>query len=151
MTLLRTARVSTPLGDDVLLFFSMECAEALGQPFEYQVDLLSTDEQIDLTQLLGQMMIVRLELPNAQVREFTGVIRRFVQVGTLGRYIRYQATLMPWLWLMSRRSNCRIFQNKTVPEVIKAMFREHGFSDFEDALSGEYRTWEYLLVTDLIS
>lgn len=145
MTLLRTARVSTPLGDDVLLFFSMDCTESLGQPFEYEVDLLSLDEQIDLTQLLGQMIVVRLELPNAQVREFTGIVRRFIQVGALGRYVRYRATLMPWLWLMSRRNNCRIFQNKTVPEVIKALFREHGFSDFEDALTGEYRTWEYLV------
>ncbi|HEU5072953.1 MAG TPA: type VI secretion system tip protein TssI/VgrG, partial [Polyangiaceae bacterium] len=145
MTLLRTARVSTPLGDDTLLFFSMDCTEALGQPFEYEVDLLSTDEQIDLVQLLGQMMVVRLELPNFQTREFTGLVRRFVQVGSLGRYVRYRATLAPWLWLMSRRNNCRIFQNKTVPDVIKAMFREQGFSDFEDALTGEYRTWEYLV------
>ncbi len=145
MTLLRTARVSTPLGDDVLLFFSMDCTESLGQPFEYEVDLLSTDEQIDLTQLLGQMIVVELELPNAQLREFTGIVRRFVQVGTLGRYVCYRATLMPWLWLMSRRSNCRIFQNKTVPDVIKTLFREHGFSDFEDSLTSEYRTWEYLV------
>ena len=145
MTLLRFAKVSTPLGDDVLLFFSMDCTESLGQPFEYEVDLLSLDEQIDLTQLLGQMVVVTLELPDSQKREFSGIVRRFVQVGSLGNYVRYRATLMPWLWLMSRRSNCRIFQNKTVPEVVMAMFREHGFSDFEDALTGDYRTWEYLV------
>ncbi|HEY6729166.1 MAG TPA: type VI secretion system tip protein VgrG, partial [Polyangiaceae bacterium] len=145
MTLLRTARVITTLGDDVLLFFSMEGTEALGQAFEYEVELLSADEQIDLTKLLGQPMLIALELPNLQIREFTGYVTRFLLVGTLGRYVRYRATLRPWLWMLSRRSNCRIFQNKTVPQVIMGMFREHGFSDFEDKLSTGYRSWEYLV------
>jgi len=145
MTLLRTARVFTTLGDDTLLFFSMDGTESLGQPFEYEVDVLSTDEQLDLTKLLGQPMLVALELPNLQMREFTGYVTRFVLIGTLGRYVRYRATLRPWLWLLTRRRNCRIFQNKTVPQVIMALFREHGFSDFEDKLSAEYRTWEYLV------
>ncbi|HEY6725134.1 MAG TPA: type VI secretion system tip protein TssI/VgrG [Polyangiaceae bacterium] len=145
MTLLRTARVFTTLGDDVLLFFSMDGTESLGQPFEYEVDLLSTDEQLDLTKLLGQPMVVALELPNLQIRQFTGYVTRFVLTGTLGRYVRYRATLRPWLWMMTRRSNCRIFQNKTVPQVVMALFREHGFSDFEDKLSSEYRSWEYLV------
>ena len=138
MTLLRYARVFTPLGDDVLLFFSMDGTESMGQPFEYEVDLLSTDEQIDLTQLLGQPMLITVELPNAQFREFSGYVTRFVLVGSLGRYVRYRATLRPWLWLMTRRSNCRIFQNQTVPQVVLAMFREHGFSDedFHVPLSG---------------
>jgi len=145
MTLLRYARVFTPLGDDVLLFFSMDGTESMGQPFEYEVDLLSTDEQLDLTQLLGQPILITLELPNTQIREFSGYVTRFVLVGSVGRYVRYRATLRPWVWLITRRSNCRIFQNQTVPEVVLAMFREHGFSDFKDLLSGSYRTWEYLV------
>jgi len=31
----------------------------------------------------------------------------------------------------------------TVPEIIKQVFRDAGFSDFEEALTGAYRTWEY--------
>jgi len=68
MTLLRTARVSSPLGDDVLLFFSMEGSESVGQAFEYDVELLSLDEQIDPLALLGQPMLVTLELPDNKVR-----------------------------------------------------------------------------------
>ena len=33
----------------------------------------------------------------------------------------------------------------TVPDVIKQLFREHGLTDFDEALSGNYRTWEYLV------
>jgi type VI secretion system secreted protein VgrG len=145
MTLLPTARVVTSLGTDVLLFLSMDGTEAMGQPFEYEVDLVSMDEQIDFAALLGRTMTVVLELPNSQLREFSGYVMRFVSVGSLGRYARYRATLRPWFWLMTQRRNCRIFQNQTVPDVVKAMFREHGFSDFEDKLTSSYRTWEYLV------
>ncbi|WP_038825311.1 type VI secretion system tip protein VgrG, partial [Pseudomonas aeruginosa] len=49
----------------------------------------------------------------------------------------------PWLWLLTRTSDCRIFQNQKVPDIIKQVFRDLGFSDFEDALSRSYREWEY--------
>src|SRR6187399_752891 len=145
MTLLKAARVVTDLGEDALLFLSFDGTEAMGQPFEYEVDLLSTDEQLDFSKLLGHPMLVLLELPNSQKREFSGIVTRFVLAGTLGRYVRYRATLRPWLWLMTRRSNCRIFQKQTVPQIIMALFREHQFSDFEDKLSSNYRQWEYLV------
>ena len=51
--------------------------------------------------------------------------------------------MVPWLWFLTRTSNCRIFQEMTVPDIIKQVFRDHGFTDFDDALSGTYRTWEY--------
>ncbi|HJR28040.1 MAG TPA: type VI secretion system tip protein VgrG, partial [Pseudomonas sp.] len=58
-------------------------------------------------------------------------------------FASYQATLRPWLWLLTRTSDCRIFQNLTIPQIIKQVFRDLGFSDFEDALSRPYREWEY--------
>lgn len=51
--------------------------------------------------------------------------------------------MRPWLWLLSRTSDCRIFQNLSIPQIIKQVFRDLGFSDFEDALSRPYREWEY--------
>jgi type VI secretion system secreted protein VgrG len=47
------------------------------------------------------------------------------------------------LWFLTRTSDCRIFQNKKVPDIIKEIFQENGFSDFEDKLTGSYREWEY--------
>ena len=60
-----------------------------------------------------------------------------------GQFASYQVTLRPWLWLLTRTSDCRIFQNQKVPDIIKQVFRDLGFSDFEDALSRSYREWEY--------
>ena len=145
MTLDRTTVFANPLGPGPLLFYAMSGREALGQPFVYEVDLLSEDPNLDLSVLLGQPASVALERNDATIRYFHGIVTHFALAGEHGRYIRYRAVLRPWLWLLSNRTNSRIFQNKTVPDVLKAMFREHGFTDFEELLSGEYRSWEFLV------
>jgi type VI secretion system secreted protein VgrG len=61
----------------------------------------------------------------------------------LGRYVRYSARVVPWVWFLTRTSDCRIFQQKSVPDIIKSVFREHGTSDFEDSLNGSYSPRDY--------
>jgi type VI secretion system secreted protein VgrG len=145
MTLQRTAVFASPLGEGPLLFYSMSGREALGRPFLYEVDLLSHDFDIDLSALLGQPASVALERNDGSVREFTGIVTHFALTGRHGKFVRYRAELRPWLWLLGNRVNSRIFQNQTVPAVLKTMFREHGWTDFQPLLHGEYRTWEYLV------
>ena len=50
---------------------------------------------------------------------------------------------MPWLWFLTRTADCRIFQSKSVPDIIKGIFRDYGFTDFKDSLSGTYTAWDY--------
>ncbi|MFW5740201.1 MAG: type VI secretion system tip protein TssI/VgrG, partial [Myxococcota bacterium] len=71
-------------------------------------------------------MAVQLELPQGGQRFFHDVIARFDQVSDLGRYAEYRAVLRPWLWRLTLRAGCRIFQHMTVPEVVKSVLREHG-------------------------
>src|SRR4029077_19116237 len=65
-------------------------------------------------------------------------------IGGAGRHTVYRATLRPWLWLLTRHTDCRIFQNETVPDAIMKVFRDAGFSDFDQNLTRSYRTWEYI-------
>ncbi len=140
----RPVGVSSPLGDDTLLFRGMSAHEHLGRLFQFDLDLLSEDDQIKIPDILGQNMAVRLALPGNKTRYFNGFVSRFSHLGGEGEYAHYQATLRPWLWFLTRTSDCRIFQEMTVPDIIKDVFREHGFSDLlEEALSGSYRTWTY--------
>jgi type VI secretion system secreted protein VgrG len=138
------AKVVTPLGD-ALLLQSMAGREELSRPFGYELVLLSTDTTIKAASMLGQGLTVELELADQKIRYFNGIVSRFARGGTVGRYAQYRATIRPWLWLLSRTADCRIFQNMTVPDVIKQVFRGYGLSDFDDALSGSYRTWDYIV------
>jgi type VI secretion system secreted protein VgrG len=51
--------------------------------------------------------------------------------------------MVPWLWFLTRTTDCRIFQEKTVPDIIKQVFGDLGFTDIEDRLSSSYRTLTY--------
>ncbi|WLG95926.1 type VI secretion system tip protein VgrG [Pseudomonas sp. FP198] len=139
----RLAKITSPLGPEVLLLKDMGGGEELGRLFNYELQLHSLDNAIDLNQVLGKPMCVSLQLDGGGERYFHGIVARFSQNIDQGQFASYQATLRPWLWLLTRTSDCRIFQNLTVPQIIKQVFRDLGFSDFEDALSRPYREWEY--------
>ena len=139
----RAIAISTPLGEDVLLFHRMTVKEELGRLFRYELDLLSKDPNIKFEKILGQNVTIRLTLPANRKRYFNGYVSQFSQVGTHGIYHAYRAIVHPWLWFLSRTADCRIFQEKTAPDIIKAVCKEHGFTDIEDTLSRQYRTWEY--------
>ncbi|MBK3435460.1 type VI secretion system Vgr family protein [Pseudomonas sp. MF7448] len=139
----RLAKITSPLGPDVLLLNEMGGDEELGRLFSYELQLNSLDANIDLNQLLGKPMSVSLQLADGGARYFHGLVARCSQNIDQGQFASYQVTLRPWLWLLSRTSDCRIFQNLSIPQIIKQVFRDLGFSDFEDALSRPYREWEY--------
>lgn len=139
----RVVAVETPLGEDVLVLAAMTGSDELGRLYEYQLDLISETSNIDVNKLLGNRMTVRLKLPDGGLRYFNGCVSRFDHVSVEGELCYYRATLVPWLWLLTCTADCRIFQDVTVPEIIMEVFRQHGFSDFENRLTSSYRTWEY--------
>lgn len=139
----RPFNISTPLGDDVLLFYRMTATEKLGRLFRFELDLLSREPDIAFDDILGQNVTIRLTLADDQKRYFNGFVSRFSQEGFLDEFHVYSATVHPWLWFLTRTADCRIFQEETVPDIIKKVFKDHGFSDYEESLSGNYRQWEY--------
>jgi type VI secretion system secreted protein VgrG len=122
---------------------SLVGTEALGQPFEFTLDLLSKSENLDIAELLGKPMTVRLELSLMKMRYFTGYVTNVSLAGSAGTYALYRVTLRPWLWLLNRTSNCKIFHG-TVPDIVKEVFRGHGLTDFKESL-GSYRPREFVV------
>ncbi|HFJ9880379.1 TPA: type VI secretion system spike protein VgrG1b, partial [Pseudomonas aeruginosa] len=139
----RLVQVDSPLGAEVLQLQRMEGREELGRPFAYELELISENPGLPLDGLLGKPASLALELHDGSRRHFHGIVAACSQGSGNGQFASYQVTLRPWLWLLTRTSDCRIFQNQKVPDIIKQVFRDLGFSDFEDALSRSYREWEY--------
>ena len=135
--------IDTPLGPDVLLFHRMRATEELSRPGEYHLDLLSLEKNIALDEILGQCVTVKLALPDESTRYFSGYVTRFAQGGTHGRFIRYSAVVRSWLWFLTRTADCRIFQDMTVPDIVKQVFADHPTADFKFELTGTYRKWNY--------
>ncbi len=138
----RMIELTTPLGKD-LLFRSLRGREELGRPSEFELSALATRSDIKSSDLLGKSVTVKLELVKGGFRYFNGYVTRFAQGTTLGRYYEYRMTVCAWLWFLTRTADCRIFQEKTVPEIIKEVFADHKMAVFEDGLTATYSQREY--------
>ena len=139
----RVMDIATPLGEGVILFHGMRGREELGRLSEYHLDLLSADGEIDVDAILGKNVTIKLALPDDSTRFFNGYVTRFSQGELHGRYYHYTATVHPWLWFLTRTADCRIFQEMTVPDIIKKVFADHGTADFKLELTSSYRKWTY--------
>ncbi len=116
--------LSTSLGPDKLRFRSLSAHEELSRLFEFQVGALAS-ETVDLDALLGTPASVEMELPDGSKRHFHGLVTSAGLDGATGKLAAYRLVLRPWLWLLTRRSDTRIFQNKTIVDVIKAVFQPY--------------------------
>jgi len=135
--------VSTPLGTDKLLLTGFHGEEPLSGLFHFTLEMVSEDHNLDFSAIVGQSATIALTLSDGSKRYVNGIVGRLVQADTDARFTAYYADLYPWLWLLTMTSDCRIFQNKTVPEIIEAVFSELGFTDYKNSLSGTYTAREY--------
>jgi type VI secretion system secreted protein VgrG len=146
----RFVSVTTPLGKDILLFSRMNGYEELNRLFEYELDLLVDAKNVGLVtsgfpvnQVLGQVMVVAMNLPEGGNRYFHGLVTQFRHQGLMEDFYLFRAVLRPWLWFLTRTSNCRIFQELSVPDIIKKVFADNGFSDFKLELTHTYKPRNY--------
>ncbi|WP_336292652.1 type VI secretion system Vgr family protein [Cronobacter dublinensis] len=135
----------TPLPPETLLFKSLSGTEQLSALYEFDVEFLSPFNDLDIKGLLGKPVTIEIRNSSLTPRLLNGDIIRLSQEGqdeNGERYYRYRATLCPALWYLTQNRDFRIWQEKTVPEIIRALLNEYQIP-FELQLSGEYRNWGY--------
>ena len=139
----RAARLRTPLGDKELALARFTALEGLSELFEIDIEALSPTADIDFDAALGQPCVITSEAPDAPERHHHGVLVHAEWVGMRHDLHIYKMTLRPWLWLLGKTSDCRIFHDKTVIDIVKATFADHGFSDYRVAATADYPTLPY--------
>ena len=136
------------LGEDVMLAASMIGHESISSMFSFSLDLISQKpDEVVFDQIIGQEITISLRLADESQRFFNGFVSRIAQVGRdVGRehrFTHYHVEVVPWLWFLTKIADCRIFQEKTVPDIVTQIFQEHGFLDFKMSLSRTYTSWDY--------
>ena len=132
----RFVTIETPLGPDVLLVSAAVIDEHVNQLTETHLDLLSHRNNIGSQEIVGQRVKITLEpqsrnfsltrvvTSSADIetkRYFDGYVASFGRVGNSGSVTRYEMSVVPWFWFLTRSTDCRIFQNQT-PQDIPATF-----------------------------
>ena len=119
-----------------LLFDGLKGHEELGKPFLYELSLTATELVGNISKLIGSKAKVTMKQSDSTSSDSTkyihGIVTRVVSKGLDRGAYHYQVELRPWLWLLTRVTDCCIFQNKNAFDIITDVFRKLEFSDFED-------------------
>lgn len=137
--------ISVDGGGERIVFHRFDGNEGLSQLFEYRIEALSPEMDIDFNTLLGRNVCVSYTSYQQAVRYFNGVVTDAEWIGAKEEKFIYRIILRPWLWLLGRRVNSRIYKNKNIPDIIKAVFDASGFSDYKLDLSHSYKESEYIV------
>ncbi|WP_299963775.1 type VI secretion system tip protein TssI/VgrG [uncultured Roseobacter sp.] len=127
----RPARLKLPNGIKGYLVRA-QIDEALAEIPRMTVEFMSTDLDLDLQKLVGERLGIDLDAPRDKLRHFQGRCVSAEFLGASGSQGYFRAELRSWLWFLTQTTNCRIFQDKTVMEILREVFGAHGFSDFKD-------------------
>jgi type VI secretion system secreted protein VgrG len=140
----RPLALTTPLGKDVLLLTAFIGREELSRLFHFQLEMLSEKDSLAPKDLVGKSVTWTYQPAGAAPRPFNGFVSRFAAGGRReGGLRQYRAEVVPWLWFLTCTADCRIFQKKTAPKIIEQIFKDLGFTAYENALKATYAEREY--------
>jgi len=139
----RPFRVTTPLGPDVLLLKGFSGVEAVSAPFELSLDLLSEDETVAAASLLRKSVDVHMKLASGGERVFNGLVREFRQLGRQDKLVEYRMKIGPALWFLKLTGESRIFQQKSVLDIVQKVLKEQGVTKIELQCQKSYEPREY--------
>jgi type VI secretion system secreted protein VgrG len=138
----RRVEITTPFGTQVQ-FRQMIGTEALSSLHGWEIDLVSDSKSLDYKQALGKHATLTVETQGQGKRYLDGIVTRFGMHGQdTGAKLAYRMILSPWLWLATRKSDFKIWQNMTVPQIIESVLAPFG-KPMEFKLSRAYRQRDY--------
>ena len=135
----------SPFPAEGTLVRSLDGEETISKLFHFKLELISDEPELDHDQIIGKKVRVGIKhADGASQRYFHGVVSRFWQEEPEERFYIYYAEVVPWLWFLTLTQDCRIYQDKTVPEVVKDVFDRYGFSDYDfSGIRLNHVRWDY--------
>ena len=131
------------LDDDVLRPLSFSGSEELFGLHHFNMELVSHKSDLNLHDLLDSKCTLTIHHKYQGVRHISGVVAE-VSRGDKGHHrTRYSLAFLPVIHRLDHGSDCRIFQQKTVPEIIKEILKEHNITDVKWTLAGDHQPREY--------
>ena len=138
----RAVRIHTRLPDNTLALSTMKGEERLSQLYRYDLECVSENASLDLYDILGMPIGIELDTGNG-LRYLHGLVSETAHAGSRGEYALYRLTMTAWPWMLTRTTDCRIFTEMSVPDIIESVLSDNGFDDFDNRLPGSYDAWNF--------
>ena len=155
----RFLRIDTTEKEDLLLLEKLVGTEELSRLFEFKLSLLSNDFSLNMKNLLRKPATITMTLPNGKLRYLHGHFRSIAhakegddlltereQMGVshpAKDLVVYEAVLVPSAWFMTLNADCRIFQEKSVPDIVEQILKDHKITDYAFRTKGTYQPRDY--------
>lgn len=140
----RLLKFTTPLGEDVLLPERVQGSEGISELFSYTLDLLATpDTTIEPKKIAGQKVTLSIQADDkGNKRYINGYVASFEVRGGDKEFNSYRAVIVPNIWVLTLNKNTRVFQDKTVTDVVKEVLSPYNISPSIET-SNTYTPMEY--------
>src|SRR5215475_14331570 len=141
----RLLQVTTPLSDKTLVITGFRGTESISRLFSFEVDLIAENAgPIDFGLLVGKPITLAVATPgqgdSTEWRYLNGICAAFSEGDRNEQFTAYSAEVVPKIWLLTRTSRSRIFQQKSVPDILKEVLQAF---DCDYKLRGKYEPREY--------
>lgn len=133
--------VSIPAIEQEHFFARMDGEEQLSQCFSYSLLISCKDMNLKPETVLGTPALVTHKLHKP--RHFHGFVTDFALEEIRDDLAFFRLTLRPWLWFLSLETDNRIFQEKSVPDIVEEVFRDWPEARFKSRIGGRHDTREY--------
>jgi len=136
------------LGEDFYLL-AFQGHEEISRPFSFQMSLMSRRQDVlshKPEEVIYQPANMRMFVGESGERFIKGYVNRFTREFEGNSPVTYRAEIVPWLWFLTQTSDCRIFEDMTIPEIIEEVFNSDPISSiakFELQLQKDYPKLEY--------
>ncbi|MEZ4371035.1 MAG: type VI secretion system tip protein TssI/VgrG [Polyangiaceae bacterium] len=126
--------------------FAYRVVEEISRPFEIDVQFATTDTAFDVSTMLRNVVVLTVVNELGELRNFHGVVERARMIGIQREHFLFELRMMPSLQALAHRENCRIFQDKSIVDVVTTIFNEAGFGDLVQwDISGSYAPKEFIV------
>ncbi|GAB1431116.1 hypothetical protein MASR2M18_19500 [Ignavibacteria bacterium] len=133
----------TPFGAKALHLQRITGDEHISALFRYTLETISEDDDLDFDAIVGKQVTVSIMLADGAKRYINGYVSRFAHGGNTVDHTYYFAEVVPWLWILTLTQNSRIFQEKSVVDIITQVFDEFDFAEYRNATKATYQPREY--------
>lgn len=135
------------MADDYLLINRLIATEGVSRLFSFEIELMHEEEVpgfeptiVDPESMLGQGVAISMNHREGTHRSYSGIINHFSQGNRNTRFSFYYATIVPHVWILTQKHQSRIFQHKSVPDILKEVFE--GF-EVSYQLQGSFKPRNY--------
>ncbi len=139
--------ISSPFGDDDLLLDAMEGSEGISELFKFNLHMRSASSSLSAATIVGKTVTVTMAIEGGSTRYVSGMVSRFIQSGFDRDFASYEAEVVPMLWLLTLSRDRKIYQAKSVADIIKAVLGEFAIT-FDAKLTQTYTALDYCVQYD---